>query len=96
MSQFTSPASNAISASFSGHNVPVTIEHARATHTATVNQRAKPPIPDRFVSLGAFPFKIDHPVVVTVENRDTDGYVVIDALQLTHAELDYPRANLLR
>ncbi|MCB1237970.1 MAG: hypothetical protein KDM91_23085, partial [Verrucomicrobiae bacterium] len=46
-----------------------------------LNQRAKPPIDGRFVSLGVFPFSKENPAAVVVTNRGTDGFVVIDAVQ---------------
>jgi hypothetical protein len=35
-----------------------------------------------FVSLGAYRFTIDKPAVVIVSNEGTNGYVIIDAVQL--------------
>ena len=61
--------------------VPVEIHHADGQQTVTVNQRRRPPLDQHFVSLGVFAFDQDRPAVVVVSNRDTDGYVVIDAVQ---------------
>ena len=34
-----------------------------------------------FLPLGVFEFRAGRPAVVTVSNHDTDGYVVVDAVQ---------------
>jgi hypothetical protein len=59
-------------------NVPVTIEHANGSRRVSVDQRA--PLEADFVSLGRFDF--GERVRVTISNADTDGYVVVDAVQL--------------
>jgi hypothetical protein len=62
-------------------NVPVTVESAGRKKTVKVNEK-KPPAGDKsFASLGVFECRSDTPVVVTVTNEGTDGYVVIDAVQ---------------
>jgi hypothetical protein len=58
--------------------VPVTIEHANGSRRVSVDQRA--PLEADFVSLGRFDF--GERVRVTISNADTDGYVVVDAVQL--------------
>ena len=63
-------------------NVPVSIEHAEGTQTVLVNQRKAPPIDQLFVSLGVFSFTADKPAVITISNKDTDGIVGADAVQL--------------
>jgi len=63
-------------------NVPVTIESADGAKTVRVNQKNTPPLEGRTVSLGKFTFTADKPAVVTVSNAGTDGYVIIDAVQL--------------
>ena len=65
-------------------NVPVTIEHSEGHSTVTVNQRRKPTLDGRSVSLGKFKFS-NKKAVVRIENRDTDGYVIADAVQLVAA-----------
>jgi hypothetical protein len=60
-------------------NVPVTIRHAGGTAELRLNQRQR--VGDRsFVPLGKFRF--DREATVIISNNDTDGYVVIDAVQL--------------
>lgn len=61
-------------------NVPVTIEHAGGTASVKVNERKNPDLEKVFVSLGTYEFGAK--AVVEVSNADTDGYVVIDAVQL--------------
>jgi hypothetical protein len=66
-------------------NVPVIIEHTKGTQTVLVNQRKAPPIDKLFVSLGTFTFSADKPAVITISNKDTDGIVGADAVQLIMA-----------
>lgn len=67
-------------------NVPVTIESAEGSKTVIVNERKEPPIEKTFVSLGTFSFVTSKPVVIVVSNANTDGFVVIDAVQLLAAK----------
>lgn len=60
-------------------NVPVTIDTGSGLVTTTVNQRLKPPIDATFVSVGICDFLETGRVVITT--ADTDGYVVVDAVQ---------------
>ena len=62
-------------------NVPVTIEHAEGTASIKVNQRKSPDVEKVFVSLGTHEFGPGK-AVVEVSNADTDGFVVVDAIQL--------------
>ncbi|MEW6303440.1 MAG: FAD-dependent oxidoreductase [Verrucomicrobiota bacterium] len=61
--------------------VPVEIHHAGGVKTVFVNQKTEPPIDGLFLSLGVFEFTPTQPAAVVVSNRDTDGYVIIDAVQ---------------
>lgn len=58
----------------------VEIEHATGKTSITINQREAPTIGGNFISLGKFAFNADH-AVVTVSNKGSDGYVVVDAVQ---------------
>ena len=62
-------------------NVPVTIRHAGGEEKVIVNERKKAPIDDIAISLGTFRFEKGSPASVTVSNENTDGYVLIDAVQ---------------
>ncbi len=62
-------------------NVPVKIQHADGESNVVVNQQLKPKISGVFHSLGTFRFTPGQPALVTIENRNTDGYVIIDGLQ---------------
>ncbi|MDI1315146.1 FAD-dependent oxidoreductase, partial [Prosthecobacter sp.] len=66
-------------------NVPVSIENAEGTQTVWVNQRRTPPIEKLFISLGVFPFTAGTPAVITISNKDTDGIVGADSVQLIEA-----------
>ena len=63
-------------------NVPVSIEHVEGISTVLVNQRKAPPIDQLFVSLGTFAFTAEKPAIITISNKDTDGIVGADAVQL--------------
>jgi hypothetical protein len=63
-------------------NVKVEVRHATGSKSITVNQKERPSIDGLWVSLGAFEFSSDQPVIVIISNEATDGYVVIDAVQL--------------
>ena len=67
-------------------NVPVTILHADGENTVVVNEREAPPIGGHFVSLGTFRFEKDGAGYVLISNEGTDGYVIVDALQLIATE----------
>lgn len=61
--------------------VPVQVHHDGGVSTVFVNQRKMPPIDGLWVSLGVFEFGTNSPAAVTVSNRETDGYVIADAVQ---------------
>jgi Zn-dependent M28 family amino/carboxypeptidase len=61
-------------------NVPVTIYHKDKKTTITVNQKVNKGDAAGFVSLGTFEFS-KGPTKVVISNQDTDGYVVVDAVQ---------------
>ncbi|HSI14695.1 MAG TPA: FAD-dependent oxidoreductase [Chthoniobacter sp.] len=67
-------------------NVPVKVTHADGEQTVTVNEKQTPTLDKAFVSLGKFRFVADMAAVVTVTTEGTDGYVVVDAVQLLPAE----------
>ena len=59
-------------------NAPVAIGHAGGTTEKKVNLREK--TANNLLSLGVYTFDASHPASVTIGNQDTDGYVVIDAV----------------
>ena len=61
--------------------VAVTVRHAKGEKTLQINERESPPIDGLFISLGVFEFDHQSPASVTISNRGSDGYVVIDAVQ---------------
>jgi hypothetical protein len=61
-------------------NVPITIQHAAGTANIAVNERTAPEIDKIFHSLGKF--KFSDRATLTISNTNTDGYVVVDAVQL--------------
>ncbi len=62
-------------------NVPVRIHSAKGDITVMVNQRKAPNDKAPFVVLGEFEFKTGTANYVEVSNANTNGYVVIDAIQ---------------
>jgi len=60
-------------------NVPVSIHHREGVTRLKVNQRARPSADASLLSLGTYAF--DQEAKVVVENGNTDGYVVIDAME---------------
>jgi hypothetical protein len=65
-------------------NVPVTIRHAKGEDSVTVNQKKAPASDKTFQSLGKFTF--DKEAIIIVSNAKTDGYVIVDAVQVLPAE----------
>lgn len=63
-------------------NVPVTIHTARGPVTVQVNQRQPPEIEGLFHALGKFPLEAGEAAAIVVSNAGTDGYVIVDAVQL--------------
>ncbi|MBI5771496.1 MAG: DUF1553 domain-containing protein [Verrucomicrobia bacterium] len=67
-------------------NVPITILHADGERTVVVNEREAAPLDGHFVSLGQFRFEKDGAGYILVSTEGTDGYVIVDALQLLAAD----------
>ncbi len=61
-------------------NVPVTIYHQNGSATKTVNQKEEPTINKAFVSLGTYQFSKLTPGKVVIENKQTNGHVIADAV----------------
>jgi hypothetical protein len=61
-------------------NVPVVIRHAEGEAKATLDEKRTPAIDKLFQSVGRFRF--DKTATILISNAGTDGYVVIDAVQL--------------
>jgi hypothetical protein len=62
-------------------NVAVEVHSAGGKKTIIVDQRKPPSTGEHFHSLGQFEFTADEPAVVVVTNHESNGYVVIDAVQ---------------
>ena len=61
--------------------VPVTVFSADGDKTIEINEREKPPLDGRFVSLGEYRFERDGQSFVIVSNLGTVGHVIADAVQ---------------
>ena len=63
-------------------NVPVLVQDAKGMKKILVDQKLSPNSGGSFHSLGTFHFRKDTEAKVSVGNEGTDGFVVIDAVQL--------------
>lgn len=68
-------------------NVPVTIAVGPNKKMATLDERKTPKV-GRYASFGAFSAPAGRGVTVTIGTQDTDGYVVIDAVQFVPVNAD--------
>ena len=62
-------------------NVPVTVKFSGGQKKIIVNEQKKAPIDGFMISLGKFHFDAGQDAVVEITNDDTDGYVIVDAVQ---------------
>ena len=70
-------------------NVPVTVRHADGESTVKVDQTKVAPIERLLNPIGTFRFTAAQKAEVTISNADTDGYVIVDAVQfVSKADLD--------
>jgi uncharacterized protein DUF1553/uncharacterized protein DUF1549/cytochrome c len=67
-------------------HVPVEILHLDGEFEGHVDQRRRPPIDGRFVSLGRFRFDESNQWFVRISNADTQGVVIVDAVQFLPVE----------
>jgi hypothetical protein len=65
--------------------VRVTIKHADGETTVMLDERKKPAVNDLLEPLGTFRFRKGRQGYVEIGNQDTDGHVVIDAVQWVEA-----------
>lgn len=65
-------------------NVPVTIHHSGKTTKAVLNQKTKPENDNLTSTVGTFSF--DGLGKVVISNADTNGYVIVDAVQFLPEE----------
>jgi hypothetical protein len=62
-------------------NVPVTIHHADGKSTVLINQRLNPKEKNLLQPLGVFRFEKGKAGHVEITNKDTNGHVILDAIQ---------------
>ena len=61
-------------------NVPITITSADGDKTLKLNQREA--TQEGFRSIGQFRFEVAQPAKIVISNSETDGHVIVDAVQL--------------
>jgi len=66
-------------------NTPVTIRFTGGEKTVLVNQTLPPKIEGLFYSVGKYRFEAGDHGSVTIANRDTEGYVIVDAVRFVPA-----------
>jgi len=77
-------------------NVPVTVRHAGGETTVKINQKETPSIGRLFQPAGLYEFKAGQEYSVEISNQDTDGFVLVDAVQLVpeaERRLDHSRSS---
>jgi hypothetical protein len=62
-------------------NVPIAILSLDGDSRHTIDMRKPPPLDAHFVSLGVFSFDTSGQWFVMISNADTDGHVILDAVQ---------------
>jgi hypothetical protein len=67
-------------------SVPVTIKHADGETKVMLNQKKKPSVRDLLEPVGTFRFEAGKSGWVEISNENTDGFVVIDAVQWVEAK----------
>ncbi len=68
-------------------NVPVTVHAADGDHPITINQREECLVKGVARALGVFKFAAGTEAVVTVSNKDANGFVVVDGLQIVPVDV---------
>lgn len=63
-------------------NVPVTVRHEGGETTVKVNQKKTASIDKLFEPVGQYEFKSGKAYTVVISNEGTDGYVMVDAVQV--------------
>jgi hypothetical protein len=68
------------------NNVPVVVRHADGETKLTLNQKKRPSVDGLLEPVGTFRFTAGKAGYVEISNADTNGYVVIDAVQWLEAK----------
>ena len=74
-------------------NLKVDVVHAEGSKSILIDQKKTPAIDKTFSTLGIYSFSPEIPASVVVRNADTNGYVVIDAVQWIRVESE-PNQNV--
>jgi hypothetical protein len=63
-------------------NVPIKVTHASGVAELKLNQKKAPAIDKLFQPVGQFEFKAGQAYSVEISNKDTDGFVIVDVVQV--------------
>ena len=83
--QIPAPGQYEVRIAYSPHNnrasnVPIRVDHAKGTALVTLNQQRRAEVQGLFQPIGRFSF--DKTAVITIETGDTNGFVIVDAVQI--------------
>jgi hypothetical protein len=67
-------------------SIPVSIKHGSGEDEVRFDETRKPDVDGIFGRVGRFSFKADQDAVITISNRDTTGYVIVDGLWLVEVD----------
>lgn len=74
-------------------NVPVTVKLPAGDKVITMDQQKTPKV-GAYFPLGSFPCPAGDAVSVTIDTKDTDGYVVLDAVEFVEVKVDDPNISV--
>jgi hypothetical protein len=66
--------------------VPITIESVKGKKTVYINQQQHPELKTGFQSVGQFEFSDTADAIVTIANKGTTGYVIVDGIRMLTPE----------
>lgn len=72
-------------------NAPVEVSIGGRQFNSLLNQKEKPTVAGIFANIGSFKLKADQQVIVTISDKDANGFVIADAVALQKQEADDSR-----
>jgi len=67
-------------------NVPVEVQSGNVTQEFQFDETCPLPSGERFRTAGRITLTVGEPTTVTISNRETDGFVIVDAIQIIEAK----------